>query len=311
MHISKEVKVGFIAIVVFAVTIWGFNFLKGKDILKPTDSYFIVFDRADGLIEAGNVIYKGYKIGNITSLTFDTEKSGKFIVEIALDNKIKIPIGSSVKIKQVNPLAATSDLELVFSDANTFHQSGDTLLSSRNKGFTDILTDLQVKVESVLGGVDTLLNSINDVLSPDTRQELKGSIESLHGSLASLNQSLEPNGNLYNSFENLESVTANLKDKNKSVASTLDHLSNISSSLDSANIKQILQRLDSTLASAHGIIGKINDGQGTMGKLVNDSLLYTNLDSTVVYLNSLISDLKEHPKRYVHFSVFGKKDKSK
>jgi phospholipid/cholesterol/gamma-HCH transport system substrate-binding protein len=311
MHISKEVKVGIIAIIVFALTIWGFNFLKGKDILKSTDSYFIIFDRADGLIEAGNVIYKGYKIGNISSLEFDAENSGKFIVEIALEHHLKIPTGSTVKIKQVNPLAATSDLEIVFSYANTYQQPGDTLLAGRNKGFTDILTDLQVKVESVLGGVDTLLTSINDVLSPKTRQELKGSIEDLHGSIASLNQSLATNGNLHNSFENLESVTANLKNKNATISSTLEHLSNVSSSLDSANLKLVLQRLDSTLNSTHEIIAKINDGQGTMGKLVNDSMLYNNLDSTSIYLNRLILDLNEHPKKYVHFSVFGKKEKQK
>lgn len=309
MRVSKEVKTGFIAIVVFALSVWGFNFLKGKDIFKSTDSYFIVFERADGLIESGNVLYKGYKIGNITSLDFDYASSGKFIVEIILDNDINIPQGSVVKIKQVNPLAATSDLELIFSDAKTYHQPGDTLLSSRNKGFTDILAELQVKVENVLVGVDTLLTSINDVLSPETRRELKGSIESLHGSMASLNQSLAPNGNLQSSFNNLESVTSNLKEKNASIASTLDHLSNVSSSLDSADLRTILLRLDSTLTSTRQIVAKVNEGKGTMGKLINDSSLYTNLDSTSVYLNELLQGLNQHPKRYVHFSLFGKKDK--
>ena len=309
MQLSKEVKVGIIAIVVFALSIWGFNFLKGKDILRTTDSYYIVFDRADGLIESGNVLYKGYKIGNITALVFDANKSGKFIVKITLASHINVPEGSMVKIKQVNPLAATSDLEIIFSNADSFHQPGDTLISSTNKGFTDILTDLQVKVESVLGGVDTLLSSINEVLSPQAREDLRSSIDNLHGSLASLNQTLGPNGDLYSSFNNLESVTSTLKEKNASIASTLDHLSNISSSLDSANLELILHRLDSTLISTHSVIAKINEGEGTLGKLVNDSSLYTNLDSTSIYLNQLIQDLNEHPKRYVHFSLFGKKDK--
>jgi len=309
MRISKEVKTGFITIIVFALTIWGFNFLKGKDIFKPTNSFFIVFDRADGIIEAGNVMYKGYKIGNITTLEYDYKKSGKFIVEINLDKKLRIPKGSVVKIKQVNPLAATNDLEISFSNENEFHTPGDTLLSGKNKGFTDILTDLQVKVENVLGGIDTLLASVNDVLSPETRKELKGSIKSLHGSLASLDQSLSPDGNLQSSFNNLESVTSNLKAKNSSIASALDHLSNVSASLDSANIKNVLVQLDSTLSSTRQIVAKINKGEGTMGKLINDSSLYSNLDSTTIYLNLLLNDLNQHPKRYVHFSVFGKKDK--
>lgn len=309
MRISKEVKTGFIAIIVFAITIWGFSFLKGKDIFKATDNYFIVFDRADGLIESGSVLYKGYKIGNITSLNFDHKNSGKFIVEIILDNSIDIPKGSVVKIKQVNPLASTSDLELIFGNEKTYYQPGDTLLSSCNKGFTDILTDLQAKVENVLGGVDTLLSSLNEVLSPATRQELRGSIEDLHGSITSLNQSLSPNGNLHSSFDNLQSVTSNLKAKNASISSTLDHLANVSSSLDSANLKSILFRLDSTLTSTRQIMAKINGGEGTMGKLINDSSLYTNIDSTSMYLNKVLQDLNEHPKKYVHFSLFGKKDK--
>jgi phospholipid/cholesterol/gamma-HCH transport system substrate-binding protein len=309
MHIAKEVKIGIIAIVVFALSIWGFNFLKGKNIFEPTNNYYVVFDRADGLIESGNVVMKGYKIGNITSLKFDHENTGKFIAKIIVADKVSIPKGSYVKIKQINPLASTSDLEIIFTNENTSFAPGDTIPSKTATGLADVLIGLQVKVENVLTGVDSMLSSVNKVLTPETETRLRGSIENLHGTLESLNQSLSANGNLQNSFDNLESVTSNLKSKNSSISSTLDHLSNVSSALDSADLQSTLLRLDSTIVTAKDILSKVNKGDGTLGKLVNDSSLYTNLDSTSFYLNQLLIDLKKSPKKYVHFSLFGKKDK--
>jgi phospholipid/cholesterol/gamma-HCH transport system substrate-binding protein len=309
MKLAKEVKIGIIAIIVFAFSIWGFSFLKGKNIFEPTNSYYVVFDRADGLIESGNVLMKGYKIGNITSLKFDHEKTGKFIVKIIVADKVNIPKGSYVKIKQINPLASTSDLEIIFGNENIFYFPGDTISSKTATGFSDILIDLQGKVENVLSGVDSMLSAINAILTPETEDQLRSSIENLHGSLESLNQSLSTNGNLQNSFDNLESITTNLKSKNSKISTTLDHLSNISSALDSADLKTTLMRLDSTLLATKEIMSKVNKGDGTLGKLVNDSSLYTNLDSTSFYLNQLLIDLQKNPKKYVHFSLFGKNNK--
>ena len=309
MHLAKEIKIGIIAIIVFAFSVWGYSFLKGKNIFKPTNSFYVVFDRADGLIESGSVLMKGYKIGNITSLKFDHEKTGKFITKIIIADKVKIPKGSYVKIKQINPLASTSDLEIILGDENNYYVPGDTILSRTATGLSDILIGLQTKVENVLIGIDSMLTSVNKILTPATEDQLRSSIENLHGSLEALNQSLSANGNLQNSFDNLESVTSNLKAKNNKISSTLDHLSNVSSALDSADLKTTLVRLDSTLLAARDILTKVNEGNGTLGKLVNDKSLYTNLDSTSYYLNQLIVDLKKNPNKYVHFSLFGKKDK--
>ena len=134
MQVSKEVKIGAIAIIVLAMSVWGYNFLKGKNILNPTDEYYVVFDRVDGLIESGNVLYQGYKVGNITSLYFDNGGSGKFRVKIILEEHIKIPLNSVVRIKQVNPLASTSDLEIIFGDETRYHHPGDTIASEVTVG---------------------------------------------------------------------------------------------------------------------------------------------------------------------------------
>ncbi|MGD2033767.1 MAG: MlaD family protein [Bacteroidales bacterium] len=309
MKISKEAKTGLIAIVVLAISIWGYNFLKGKNILKPRDVYYVVFDRADGLIESGNVMLQGYKIGNITSLYFDHENSGKFIVKIILEDKIKIPLNSVVQIKQVNPLASTSDLEIIFSDNDLYHVPGDTLASAVGGGMLDVITGLVPGIESVLYGIDSVLISLNKVLTPESENDLRNSISSLNSSLTALDKSLSENGSLSNSFKHLEEVTENLSSKNEQISETLDHLAGISSSVDSADPGAVIKKLDSSLVSFRSIISKINGGEGSMGKIINDSSLYTNLDSTSYHLNLLLKDLQEHPKRYVHFSVFGKSDK--
>jgi phospholipid/cholesterol/gamma-HCH transport system substrate-binding protein len=309
MQLSKEAKIGLIAILVLALTIWGYSFLKGKNILKPTDEYFVVFDRIDGLIEAGNVMMLGYKVGHITDIQFDHERTGKFILKFALEVRVKLPVNSYIKVKQINPLASTSDLEIVRSNEPTYYKSGDTLVSIVNKGLGDILIGLQSKVDNVLISLDSTLRRVNNILTPESQSQLRSGIENLNSSLGELNKSLSTGGNLHNSFDNLQSVTGNLKSKNKEISSALQHLSNITAELDSADLAKTLLKLDSTLASTHEIMAKINSGEGTFGKLVNDSSLYSTLDSTSSNLNLLIKDLKAHPKKYISFSVFGKKDK--
>jgi len=309
MKLSKEVKTGLIAILVLAVSVWGFNFLKGKNILKPTDEYYVLFDRADGLIESGNVMYQGYKVGNITSLEFNQRKSGKFRVKFVLEERMKIPLNSIVIIKQVNPLASTSDLEIIFSNNTQYHNPGDTLASELSVGLMDIASGLVPKLQQAICTLDTILLSVNQVMTPESQEKLRKGIASLEGTLSSLNASLSENGSLNRSIGNLESVTGNLRDNNANISSTLGNLSSITASLDSAGLESTLLKLDSTLVSLESTLSKIDEGEGTMGKLVNDSSLYINLDSTAYHLNLLIKDLKEHPKRYVHFSVFDKKEK--
>ena len=173
----------------------------------------------------------------------------------------------------------------------------------------DKIGDIVPKIESILQGIDTVLVSLNYVLTPESEKDLREIISSLNASLASLNMSLSEGGSLDNSFKNLEDVTGNLSSKNEQISTTLDNLASISSSVDSADFGTTLKTLDSTLISVRNIMKKIEEGEGTLGKFVNDSSLYTHLDSTSYHLNLLLKDLQENPGRYVQVSVFGKKDK--
>jgi phospholipid/cholesterol/gamma-HCH transport system substrate-binding protein len=309
MHLSKEVKIGLIAVLILLLSVWGINFLKGKNILKSTDEYVLVFDRIDGLIESGIVSYKGFKVGNISQIKFDLENTNKFFVTITLEEKLKIPMQSIVKIKSTSPIVATNELEILFSESTTFHHPGDTLLSQPNRGIADILEPIQTKLTSVLTGIDSLVSSVNLVFTPETEGSLRNSLVNLDKSLAALRVELSPNGALTKSLSNLESITSGINTKKPEITASIENLASITSSLDSANLGKTMITLDSTLNALQSILAKINEGEGSMGKLVNDNSLYAHLDSTSNNLNELMKDLKDHPKRYVHFSVFGKKDK--
>jgi phospholipid/cholesterol/gamma-HCH transport system substrate-binding protein len=309
MKLSKEFKIGAIAIVVLAATVWGYNFLKGKNIVRPTDEYYVKFDRIDGLIESGSVLHKGYKVGNINSIYFDHKHSGKFILKIVLEERLKIPRQSTVNIKSSSLIASASDLELVFSDQRTYYTPGDTLNSKTGQGIADMLEPLQQKFESVLTGIDSLLVSVNEVLNEQSQQDLQVLISDLSAAVKSLKSSLDPGGDLNNSLASLKLVTGNLAEKEDVINSSLENLQKITTSIDSADLYSTLSTLNQSLASLNGILTKIDEGGGTIGLLVNDSSLYTNLDSAAYHLDKLMKDLQEHPKRYVHLSVFGRKDK--
>jgi phospholipid/cholesterol/gamma-HCH transport system substrate-binding protein len=309
MHLSKEVKIALIAIFILLISVWGFNFLKGKNILKPKQEYYVVFDRIDGLIESGIVSYKGYKVGNIAEIRYDSEKTGKFFLRLSLEEKIYIPRNSVIKIKSTSIIVASNELEIIFSDEKTFHEPGDTLLSEANRGLSDMLDPLQKKLNSVLDGVDSLLYSLNNILVSGTEKDIRSSIESISASLASLKKELGRGGSINGTLGNLESITAALEDKSPEISSSIEHLANVSADLDSANLDHSIKSLDSTLIALNSILAKIDEGTGSMGKFVNDSSLYAHLDSTSYHLSELMKDMKEHPKRYVHFSLFGKSDK--
>ncbi len=310
MKLSREVKTGFVAIIIFALAIWGFNFLKGKNIFKPTNEYYVVFDDISGVIESGYVYYRGYNIGNITDLTFDPNTPGQFVVQFIVDKAIKIPNNSVITAIQSSLIASTKDLELVFGDSDEFHENGDTLIAGYDKGLMGALEPVQKDLEETIKSLKLTLEAISNTFDEETQARLKSSIASLDKSMASVSTLVAPNGSLRHTLKNVESITGNLKNKNDEISSSIGHLSNVSAALDSANLQSTMIKLDSTLAATASIMAKINKSEGTAGLLINDSALYINLAAATASLDTLLSDLEENPKKYVHFSLFGgKKDK--
>lgn len=309
IKISREIKTALIAILIIVSSIWGFNFLKGKNIFQHSYEYYARYNRLEGLVESGTVYIKGYKVGNITNINYDYNGSGDFIVKIVLTKDYEIPYGSYVIIKTSNLIASAKDLEIVLGDSSLLHHIGDTLPSLKGEGLSELIDPITSKINMTLQTIDQTLKTLGTILTPEFNQHLQNSIASVDSSLEGIQNQLSQGGDLYTSLDNLEDITSNLKQNNQNISNILSNLSELSDSLNQSNIKETIDHLNKTLLSIAEITDKINNSEGSMGLLVNDSSLYNELAQAVISLDSLLVDLKENPDRYVQVSVFGGKSK--
>ncbi|MBN2347203.1 MAG: MCE family protein [Bacteroidales bacterium] len=309
MHFSKEFKIGFIAVITISLFIWGLSYLKGKNLLKPSTEYYAIYDNIDGLMESANVVLNGYKVGNVSSVTFDYKHSGKLIVTFDLEKRLKIPKNSIAQITSQSAISTLKDIQLILSESTEYYEPGDTLLSSLDKGIAGILDPLTEKAELILATLDTSLRSFNETLTEETRKDLKTTIKNIRSLTASLDQKFAEGGALDKSFDNLEGFTTTLKNSNDKIEGIVDNFYQLSDSLEKANIKSTIDKTNTVLDQTALLMTKIRSGEGSAGMLINNDTLYQNLENAAKNLEILLKDLNEHPKRYVHFSVFGKKDK--
>lgn len=309
MKISREFKIGLVALVAVVLAIWGINFLKGINILTPTEKYYAVYGNVKGLIESAVVNLNGYKVGNVSRIQFEENNLGKIVVEISLGKKIKLPRNTKIVLRSGSLISGSKDVDLVLGDGPGFYAPGDTLPSSVQVELADYIDPIRAQVESLVRSVDTVMVSLNKLMDKDTRKNLQGTIANLNSATQSLRLSLQPNGSLSSSFSNLSSVTDNLKKSNEDISKVLHNFAAVSDSLNQSDLKNLISHANETFAKTSELFGKINEGEGTAGKLVVNDSLYNNLNSAVASLDSLLIDLKEHPGRYVRVSVFGKKEK--
>ena len=302
MKISREYKIGLVTLIAIALLLWGVNYLKGISIFKKSAKYYAIYNDIGGLIESAAVFVNGYKIGNVSRIEFDAENVNNILVEFALDSRIKLPVNTIAEIKSSSLISGTKDIYLTLGIGQVFYEEGDTIVSL-------VATDMLAFLDPLITKVDSLLVSVNDLLNENNRENLGNTLASLQVTMNSLKQSLQPGGDLASTFSNLESVTGNLKGNNEQISATLDNLAAFTDSLSRADINVMIKRIDSTFAQVSKLVKGVNSGEGTAGALLTNDSLYVNLKSSLESLDSLLIDLKEHPGRYVRFSVFGGRDK--
>ncbi|GHT35596.1 mammalian cell entry protein [Bacteroidia bacterium] len=298
MKISKEIKVGIMVVVGFFALFFGVNYLKGFNIFIPTNSYYAEYAALDGLEKSAPVLIEGYQVGQINDIEYDFSKAKPFTVRVSLDNDLKIPHGSRLELFDDGLLGGKS-IRIVLDKTQTeLYHTGDTIASSIARGLMDDVT------ENIVPGVKGIIPQADSLL---IAYRLLAQNQSIYNTL----QSLETSG------KNLEQISAELKKvlQNdlpvilKDVKTITGNLNSTTTDLDNANIAGTLNKLDSTLQNINNITVKIDNGYGTLGLLINDKTLYNSLNNTVNNADLLMIDLKQNPKRYVHFSVFGKSDK--
>lgn len=309
MKITREFKIGFVAILAVALAIWGINYLKGINIFKSTDHYYAVYGNVKGLVENATVYLNGYKVGQVANIEFDKDNLERIVVEISLEQKLELKKNTSLVLRSGSLISGTKDIDILPGNGQGYYEPGDTLPSAIQVEITDYIEPIKAKIESVVTAIDTLMLAMNDLLDNNTRRNLQGTIANLQGATASLKSSLQPSGSLSNSLGNLDSLTENLKKSNEEISKILKNFAAVSDTLKQADLKALINNASETFARTSELFTSINKGEGTAGQLIVNDSVYHNLNSALASLDSLLIDLREHPKRYVHLSVFGKKDK--
>ncbi len=282
------------------VLYFGLNFLKGIDVFSPVNEYYATYENVDGLVPSSPVLIKGFKVGQVEEVKYDFTKQTPFVVRISVSKDIKLPKGATIELFD-NGLMGGKAVQIVYEPLQAdavVYASGDTVASSVGTGLmAQVAGDLMPQIKSMTLQADSLLRTLRKVMESKEVSNSLVSIESTTSNLA------ETSGKLKNLMQN--DVPKVLKDVNIITAD----LKKVSGNLSTVDFAATFASINQTIANLNLLTTKMNSSEGTMGLLINDKRLYNNLASTAESADKLLIDLKASPKRYVHFSLFGKKEK--
>lgn len=301
MKYAREIKVGVLATVCLFLLFFGFNFLKGVNIFSPTNAYHGVFCNLHGLEEQAAVYIRGHKVGQVDKLHYDFAKDSAFTVDISIRKDIALPEGTSMALVSDGLLGGMAiELQLPeagLEDAEVI-KKGTFLPTTYVPGLVESLQgELLAKVAVAVDEIDSLVAQLNGQLEGDHIKTTLSNVDRISGDLTGVSSDLKrlmktqvPTivNNADTAIANLNVIVADIKE---------------------ADLKSTVARVDKAVDGVNGLIGDVRSQEGTLGQLIYNKSLYNHIDATVISADSLLTDLKAHPKRYVHFSVFGKKDK--
>lgn len=292
----KEVKIGIIGILAIGMLIFGINYLRGVTMFKSSRSYYVEFNNINGLPTSSPVFANGYKIGLVRDIQYNYEKLGSVTVEVELDNDMRIPSGSKGEL--VTEMLGTVKMNLLLNlESQSYLQPGDTLQGFANNGIMGVAETMVPKIEQLLPKMDSILSSLNQLLADPA---LTATLHNAEQVTANLNITTNELNKLMKN--DLPKITGNLVTMSEDI-NTITH------NLKGIDYAATMSRIDSTLYNVQLLTNKLNSKDNTVGLLFNDPTLYNNLSTTTANAASLLEDLKSHPKRYVHFSLFGRKEK--
>ena len=304
MRLSKEIKAALFVLSTILLFIFGFNFLKGSSLQDKQKTIYAVYNEVDGLLVGANVMINGLSIGNVVELDF-LPNSTKILVTLKVKDKLNFSSKSTASIYETGVLGGLAiSIDPIF-DRQSIVKTGDTLNSSVRPGLTELINrqiePLSRQLQSTITSVDSIFTGASNILNSQTQEEIKESINVLTSAIKAINSSsiiiektlTDKNSQINNTIDNFEKISSNL--------------SEVSGELNSFGLSNLLSNLEVSVDGISSIVNKLDSDKSTIGKLINEDEVYNNLNSSIESLNSLISDIKANPKKYVHFSVFGRK----
>jgi phospholipid/cholesterol/gamma-HCH transport system substrate-binding protein len=315
--LSREVKVGLLTVVTIAAFVWSYNFLKGRDVFSKQRVFYAVYDNVAGLMTANSITINGLNVGQVNKMYFHPEKPGRVVVEIYMSNNVPVPGNSMARIFS-SDLLGTRGIQIIPGDSPIMAQSGDTLISAMQLSLQDEVNDMvepiMRKTENLITSFDTVLNVLSEIFNKETRDNLSGTVESLRNTMQNLESATLTVDTLVDGqkirlariISNVESISANLKQNNENLNRIISNVATLSDSLAQADVAGIMGKVNRAVGGLNTIVQKIEQGEGSMGQLVNNDKMYNELETASRELNLLLEDMRLNPGRYIHFSVFGR-----
>lgn len=312
---KREISIGLVFIAALALFIWGFNYLKGFNLLKDQRMLYAVYDRVSGLSKANPVLINGLKVGQVSDIYFDPDFSGDIIVKITIESQIPIP-KNSIALIYSSDLMGSKAINLQLGNDTAFVMDGDTLATnveaSLKEAVNQQIQPLKAKAEELILSIDSVVTVIKEIFNEKAKQNLTSSLASIEETFRNLESAsynldqmvAAEKTRLGEIMQNLETITGTISENKENIDNILTNFSTLSDSLARAEIPQTFSNINRVVGDVAEIADKINRGEGTIGMLINDDKLYRDLQKSADQLQLLMEDIRLNPKRYVRFSLF-------
>jgi phospholipid/cholesterol/gamma-HCH transport system substrate-binding protein len=299
MKFTKEIKIGLVAVLGIVVLFVGLQFLKGLSVFSSDNTMYVAFTDATGLAVSSPVYANGYRVGVVKALDYDYDPHGKIVAEVGLNKEMRVPVGSRAEL--ASDLLGNIKINLVLAD-DPLHMIavGDTISGGMEVGIMSKVGEIMPLILDIAPKLDSIMTSLNTLLADPALRNTLHNVEGMTGNLNATSQELK----LLSASLNREVHTTLTK-----VNGVLDNTQQLTHNLSQIDVEAMNAKVNQTLANVEQMTQRLNSNEGTLGLLMRDKSLYNNLNATAASADSLLTDLKAHPKRYVHFSIFGKKDK--
>ncbi len=315
MKLTREFKIGIVVTVAAALLYWGINFLKGLDVFTNERVLYAVYEDVGGLEKANPVKINGLTVGQVRNMYFTKDGQSNIVIEIVLKNKLPVPKNSTAKIVSSDILGSKA-VDIILGNSTDYTESGDTLKADTEISIKDEvsrqLQPLKTKAESLMMSIDTVLTMLTSLFSSTNTRNIAKSVEHMTNSFENLESTTNTidtllkgqRNRLERIFENIESITLNLQSNEENLNNIFANLSSFSDTLAQARVAETINNINRAMIQVSDITTKINNGEGSLGMLVNDDSLYIELEKSSRELNLLLEDIRLNPKKYVKFSVF-------
>lgn len=314
MKVSKYVRLGILIVISLTILIWGLSYLKGHDIFNRTNSYHVVYQRIDGLLESNKVTMNGYQIGQVQEIKFAPGNSGNLIVTFLIDDAFRIPVNSVAQIVS-SDIMGTRSIKMIMSNEQELYQPNDTIPGAVESDLKEQVSmqvlPIKNKAEQLLGTIDSAITVLTVIFNEDAQRNLSESFAKINRTIANIEQTTSDLQEIISSEKqsvqrivtNIDSVTTAFKQNSKNFELVMDNLVAFSDTLSMFSVTPVLQNISDASNQILGLMDKLNSEESTAGLLLNDDELYNSINVLSENLSSLVNDIQNNPKRYLQFSA--------